>query len=81
MNLAKKNHKHNNLKTYHKSLFPLMFASDQANFDNSLAICTLKKSVFGRYCGRIHTPFDTICKKENTDCISNMLCNFSKQLS
>ena len=59
---------------------PLMFASDQANFESGIGICTLKNGIFGKYAGRIHTPFDTMCDEENIDCISNCLVNATENM-
>jgi len=58
----------------------MMFPSDQVNFDKAIVICTLRKSVFGMYCGRIHTPFDTICREENINCLVGALRNFAEKI-
>jgi Zn-dependent M28 family amino/carboxypeptidase len=44
---------------------PMMFGSDQMHFEKGVGVCALRKSPFGRYVARIHTPFDTICREEN----------------
>ena len=44
---------------------PMMFGSDQMHFDKGVGVCALRKSRFGRYVARIHTPFDTRCREEN----------------
>lgn len=74
-----------NAKTYKgryhcKKMKFMMFPSDQTNFDNAIGICALRKSIFGMYCGRIHTPFDTICKEENIDFLVRALRNFAEKI-
>lgn len=44
---------------------PMMFGSDQMHFEKGVGVCALRKSPFGRYVARIHTPFDTKCREEN----------------
>lgn len=66
---------------YHcKKMKFMMFPSDQANFDNAIGICALRKSIFGMYCGRIHTPFDTICREDNINCLVDGLRNFTEKI-
>ena len=46
---------------------PLMFGSDQMYFKKGIGVCALRKSPLGMYVARIHTPFDTICREENIE--------------
>ncbi len=48
-----------------KKMLPMMFGSDQMHFKKGVGVCALRKSPFGRYVARIHTPFDTKCREEN----------------
>ena len=59
---------------------PLMFASDQANFDKGVGVCALKKGIFGLYAGRIHTPFDRICEENNINYLNTSIINFIKKI-
>lgn len=63
-----------------KKMLPMMFGSDQVNFDNAIGICALKKSILGMYCGRIHTPFDTICREENINYLTSALQLFVEKI-
>lgn len=66
---------------YHcKKMKFMMFPSDQSNFDNAIGICALRKSIFGMYCGRIHTPFDTICREENIDFLVRAMRKFVEKI-
>ncbi len=58
----------------------LMFPSDQANFSNAIGVCALKKSFFGMYCGRIHTPWDTVCRAENIHFLTCVLKTFIEKI-
>ena len=59
-----------------KDMLPMMFASDQMHFNKGVGVCALRKSFLGRYVGRIHTPFDTICRHENVDYIVSSMKKF-----
>ena len=48
-----------------RNMKPMMFGSDQMHFGKGVGVCALKKSPIGRYCARIHTPWDTKCREEN----------------
>jgi len=63
-----------------KKMKPLMFGSDQANFNNAMGVCALKKSFFGMYCGRIHTPWDTVCRAENIHFLTCVLKTFIEKI-
>lgn len=49
------------------------YPSDQVNFPYGVGICALKKSPFGLYLSRIHTPKDTILEAENVNILRNAL--------
>lgn len=71
LNAFQETQSENSIKFFHKKMKPLMFPSDQANFDCGVGICTLKKGLFGMYAGRIHTPFDTKCDMKNIEYVSD----------
>lgn len=48
-----------------RNIKPMMFGSDQMHFEKGVGVCAVRKSPFGRYVARIHTPFDTKCREEN----------------
>lgn len=50
-----------------RNMKPMMFGSDQMHFEKGVGVCALKKSPIGRYCARIHTPWDTKCREENLE--------------
>lgn len=60
-----------NINYMYQKMKPLMFPSDQANFDKGIGVCAVRKAFFGLYAGRIHTPFDTKCEENNL----NFLCD------
>lgn len=59
---------------------PLMFGSDQMYFKKGVGVCALRKSPLGMYVARIHTPFDTICRPENLEYISDSVVAFVNKL-
>jgi len=59
---------------------PLMFGSDQMNFKKGTGVCALRKSRIGMYVARIHTPFDTICREENLEYISEGAVTFVNKI-
>lgn len=63
-----------------KKMKPIMFPSDQANFEKGIGVCALKKSPIGMYAARIHTPFDTKCREENIEFLSECMVEFMKAL-
>jgi len=63
-----------------KKMKPIMFPSDQANFEKGIGVCSLKKSPIGMYAARIHTPFDTKCREENIEFLSECMVEFVKAL-
>jgi hypothetical protein len=65
-----------NVKYKMKKMLPMLFPSDQANFDKGIGMCALNKSIFGMYAGRIHTPFDKICREENLNFIAESVVNY-----
>ena len=58
----------------------MMFPSDQANFQKGIGVCSLRKSPIGYYVARIHTYFDTICRKENIDYLTKSMIEFVTKL-
>lgn len=54
----------------------MMFPSDQMNFNKGIGVCSLKKSPIGYYVGRIHTYFDTKCRKENVEYLTKAIIEF-----
>ena len=59
-----------------RKMLPMMFGSDQMHFKKGVGVCALKKAWFGRYVGRIHTPFDTVCREENVKYIAASMKKF-----
>ena len=58
----------------------MMFPSDQMNFKKGIGVCSLKKSPIGRYVARIHTYFDTKCRKENVEYLTKAMGEFVEKL-
>lgn len=58
----------------------MMFPSDQMNFKKGIGVCSLKKSPIGYYVARIHTYFDTRCRKENVEYLAKSMVDFVKKL-
>jgi len=54
----------------------MMFPSDQVNFQKGIGVCSLKKSPIGYYVARIHTYFDTKCRKENVEYLTKAMTEF-----
>lgn len=65
----------------HEKMRPLMFGSDQMHFKRGIGVCALRKSPLGMYVARIHTPFDTICREENVEYISNGAVTFLNRIT
>lgn len=59
-----------------RNMKPMMFSSDQMHFEKGVGLCAVKKGIFGRYVGRIHTPFDTKCREENIKYITEAIKEF-----
>lgn len=59
-----------------RNMLPMMFGSDQMHFNKGVGVCALRKSPFGRYVARIHTPFDTVCREENVKYIVDSMKRF-----
>lgn len=53
-----------------------IYPSDQMNFPYGLGICALKKSKFGLYLDRIHTPKDTVLEETNINILRAALTSF-----
>ena len=58
----------------------MQFPSDQMNFKKGIGVCSLKKSPIGYYVARIHTYFDTKCRKENVDYLTKSVVDFTEKL-
>lgn len=58
----------------------MQFPSDQMNYKKGIGVCALKKSPIGYYVARIHTYFDTKCRKENVDYLTKSVVDFTKKL-
>ena len=58
----------------------MMFPSDQMNFKKGIGVCALKKSPVGYYVARIHTYFDTKCRKENVEYLTKSMCDFVEKI-
>jgi len=58
----------------------MMFPSDQINFQKGIGVCSLKKSPIGYYVARIHTYFDTKCRKENVEYLTTAMTEFITSL-
>jgi len=58
----------------------MMFPSDQMNFKKGIGVCSLKKSPIGYYVARIHTYFDTKCRKENVEYLTRAMKEFIESL-
>ncbi len=58
----------------------MMFPSDQMNFKKGIGVCSLKKSPIGYYVARIHTYFDTKCRKENVEYLTKSMVDFVESL-
>ncbi len=59
-----------------EKLRALMCASDQMHFEKGVCVCALRTSALGMYVARIHTPWDTICREENLEYISDGVITF-----
>lgn len=59
-----------------KKMKPMMFPSDQSNFQKGVGVCALNKSPLGMYCARIHTPLDTKCREENVRFLAETMVEF-----
>ena len=63
-----------------KKVLPMMFPSDNMNFNRGIGFCGLKKSFIGLYTGRIHTPLDTKCSKNNIEFLVNSILEFVNKI-
>ncbi len=52
------------------------YNSDQKKFPLAVGICALKKSKFGLYLGRIHTPKDTVLEITNVNILRSALTTY-----
>lgn len=59
-----------------RKMKPMMFPSDQSNYDKGIGICAVRKSPVGRYVARIHTPLDTRCRKENIEYLTKVFVDY-----
>ena len=62
------------LMVQEKGLF--LYPSDQMNFPYGLGICALRKSKFGLYLDKIHTPKDTVLEETNINILRAALTSF-----
>lgn len=69
-----------NLKYRARKMLPMMFPSDQIYFRKGIGVCALKRSPLGLYCARIHTPFDTHCREDNIQFLTESLVDYISQL-
>lgn len=58
----------------------MMFPSDQMHFQKGIGVCSLKKSRIGYYVGRIHTYYDTKCRRENIEYLTKAMKEFVMKL-
>ena len=58
----------------------MQFPSDQSNFMMGIGVCALKKSFIGHYVARIHTGFDTKCRKENVEYLAKSMVEFVENI-
>ncbi|MBO5228990.1 MAG: M28 family peptidase [Lachnospiraceae bacterium] len=63
-----------------RKMKPMMFPSDQANYSKSIGICALRRSPIGLYAARIHTPFDTKCRRENIEFLACAIKEYIEQI-
>ena len=70
----------NELQYHPRKMLPMMFPSDQIYFRKGIGVCALKRSPLGLYCARIHTPFDTHCREENIQFLSESLVDYITKL-
>ncbi len=63
-----------------KKMLPMMFPSDQSNFSKGIGVCSLRKSLIGMYTARIHTPFDTCCRRENIEFLVRAMREFIEKI-
>ena len=59
---------------------PLMFPSDQKHFVKGVGVCALRKTIFGRCVGRIHTPWDKRCRAENINFLAEGVTEYIKDI-
>ena len=71
---------YHNVNFIHDKLRKLMFPSDQMHFAKGIGVCALRKSSVGLYVARIHTPFDTVCRKENIEYLVDGIHHFIEML-
>lgn len=69
-----------NVKYLCRKMKFMMFPSDQMNFKKGIGVCSLKKSPIGYYVSRIHTYFDTKCRKENVEYLTKAMGKFIEKL-
>ncbi len=63
-----------------RKMRPMMFPSDQSNFQKGIGVCALNQSPLGMYCARIHTPMDTKCRRENVRMLSEAMVEFVEMI-
>ncbi len=68
------------VKFIHSKLRKLMFPSDQLHFAKGIGVCTLRDSSVGMYVARIHTPLDTVCRRENIEYLRDSIQHFIRML-
>ncbi len=59
-----------------KSGKTVYYPSDQKNFRKNIGVASFKKSKFGLYMDRIHTPRDTVFDERNIDVLIKGMINF-----
>lgn len=68
------------VKYLKEKMRPMMFGSDQMNFDNGMAMCALNKHKLGfLYCAKIHTNKDRVCKEENLNYVAESVVEYIVQ--
>ena len=58
----------------------IYYPSDQKNFKNSIGVASFKKSKFGLYMDRIHTPKDTVFDQQNISVLVSGFIKFLNQM-
>ena len=68
------------IRYHERKMLPMMFPSDQIYFRKGIGVCALKRSPLGMYCDRIHTPFDTRCREENIQYLTESISEYITRL-
>ena len=56
------------------------YPSDQKNFKKNIGVASFKKSKFGLYMDRIHTPRDTVMDERNIAVLTEGIIKFLKTI-